>query len=535
MAIGNPPQWESIAQAKRAALLQSIPPDWIISDDLLPPDDQLDVTSFPKTSGFFTERELEITSTRIPQLLEKIHTQLLTSEEVTKAFCKRAAVAHQLTNCLSETLFPEALASAKALDEHLQKTGETVGPLHGLPISLKDHFNIAGKDSTVGFVSWVGKPATYDSALVEILKKAGAVLYVKTNVPTAMMIAESVNNTFGRTVNPLNRKLTSGGSSGGESALIAFGGSLIGVGSDIGGSLRIPAACTGIFTLKPSSGRFPTGGCVSGLAGQEAVSSINGPMAKYLDDIEFYAKTVVGAEPWKSDPKCLPIPWRSVSVKPKLKLGVMWNDGNVRPTPPVQRALRETVEKLKAAGHEVIDWEPTLHLEAQELLSGFFLADGGKTVREILDEVQEPFRPEMKGYADASEIGANELWKRHLQRTQLCKDYLDRWTKAGVDAIICPTTPYTSVEHGKFKYVGYTGVFNIVDYSAVSWPSGMYADKSLDQPKIDAEPFSALDAEIQQDYDAEVVHGMPISLQLVAQRLEDEKAIAMTRLVLEAL
>ena len=116
-------------------------------------------------------------------------------------------------------------------------------------------------------MSWVNDPATYNATLVDILRKLGAVLYVKTNVPTAMMIAESVNNVFGRTVNPLNRKLTSGGSSGGESALIAFGGSPLGIGTDIGGSLRIPAACTGIFTLRPSFGRFPTLRAKSGLAG----------------------------------------------------------------------------------------------------------------------------------------------------------------------------------------------------------------------------------------------------------------------------
>lgn len=135
---------------------------------------------------------------------------------------------------MSETLFEEALSSAKALDEHIQKTGKPIGPLHGLPISLKDNFNIIGKDSTIGFVSWVNEPATYNTVLVDVLRNAGAVLYVKTNVPTAMMIAESVNNTFGRTVNPRNRNLTSGGSSGGESALIAFGGSILGVGTDIG-------------------------------------------------------------------------------------------------------------------------------------------------------------------------------------------------------------------------------------------------------------------------------------------------------------
>lgn len=111
-----------------------------------------------------------------------------------------------------------------------------MGPFHGLPISIKDNFNIIGKDSTIGMTSLANKPATYNSTLIDLILGAGAVLYVKTNVPTAVMLAETVNNVLGRTVNPLNRNLTSGGSSGGESALLAFGGSRIGVGSDIGES-----------------------------------------------------------------------------------------------------------------------------------------------------------------------------------------------------------------------------------------------------------------------------------------------------------
>lgn len=138
------------------------------------------------------------------------------------------------TNCLSEIFFDRAIAQAKELDAYFQETGKTKGPFHGLPISIKDNFNLIGYDSTVGFASLVNDPATYNSTVVDLLLGAGAVLYCKTNVPTAMMIAESVNNVFGRTVNPRNRNLTSGGSSGGESALIALGGSRIGVGTDIG-------------------------------------------------------------------------------------------------------------------------------------------------------------------------------------------------------------------------------------------------------------------------------------------------------------
>lgn len=134
--------------------------------------------------------------------------------------------------------------------------------------------------------------------------------------------------------------------------------------------MRIPAACTGIFTLRPSFGRFTTQRCTSGLAGQEAVQSVNGPMGKTLEDITKYSKVVIDAQPWKVDPKMLPIPWRSVEPLKKLKIAVLWNDGICMPTPPVTRALKETVEKLKKAGHEVIDWDPKLHQTALELLVG---------------------------------------------------------------------------------------------------------------------------------------------------------------------
>ncbi|KAK6429210.1 hypothetical protein LTR95_014640, partial [Oleoguttula sp. CCFEE 5521] len=141
------------------------------------------------------------------------------------------------------------------LDEYQAREGKTIGPLHGLPISFKDQFNLKGVDSTIGYVSYVGKPATEDSTLVTLLVEAGAIPYVKTNVLATLMMGETVNNVFGRTVNPRNRRLTSGGSSGGESALVSFFGSYIGVGTDIGGSIRDPCNFTGLFGLRPSQGR----------------------------------------------------------------------------------------------------------------------------------------------------------------------------------------------------------------------------------------------------------------------------------------
>lgn len=530
-----PEKWEEIGEAKRKALLDSIPKEWLIPDSIKPPHSQLDVTDFSEKSGWFTKREVEITDSSAADLVSKLAKGDYTSEEVTLAFCKRAAAAHQLLNCLSETLFESALKTAKKLDQHLKETGKPKGPLHGLPVSIKDNFNIIGLDSTVGFASLVNHPATYNATLIDILVAAGAVLYVKTNVPTAMMIAETVNNVFGRTLNPLNRSLTSGGSSGGESALIAFGGSPLGVGTDIGGSTRIPAACTGIFTLRPSFGRFPTLKCRSGLPGQEAVQSVNGPMARSLKDCILFAEAVVASEPWKADPRCLPIPWRVVPEQKKLRLGVMWNDGIVTPTPPVKRALEETVKKLKAAGHEIVDWSPDGHEEGLQILLRMFTADGGKSVEKVLDPVNEPMRPEMAYFAAATELGTYDMWQLHLQRTEFCKAYLDRWNAAGIDGIICPTTPYASVEHGNFKHIAYTGVFNILDYSCISFPCGITAHREWDKVPADHGPLSDVCAHVQGTYNEDAVHDMPVNLQIVARRLEDEKVFAMTQTILDAL
>ncbi|KAK7538482.1 fatty-acid amide hydrolase [Phyllosticta citribraziliensis] len=534
-----PGSWKEIAAKKRAALLDSIPEEWRIPANILPPESQLDVTAFPQKSGWFTAEELEITNSSATVLLKRLRSGKYSSEQVTKAFCKRASAAHQLTNCLSETLFDLALRTARTLDEHLATTGQPIGPLHGLPISIKDNFQVRGTDATLGFSSLVGKPSPFNSTLVDLLLAAGAIVYVKTNVPTAMMIAETVNNVFGRTLNPRNRKLTSGGSSGGESALIAFGGSCLGVGSDIGGSLRIPAACTGLWTLRPSAGRFPTAKTRSGLAGQEAVMSVNGPLAPDLATIATYSQKVVELSPWLDDPKCLPIPWRKVDVSKKLKIGVLWDDDVVLPTPPIRRALQLAVDKLRRAGHDIVEWKSEgMHERAARLIARMFVSDGGKSVRALLAPTREPFRPEMRSYEDAAELGVYNMWQIHLERNDLQSKYLDRWNAAGLDAILCPTAPYAAVEHDKFRYVGYTCVYNCLDYSAVSFPTGLRVDKQVDGFSAEdqtRETRNEFDQKTKDEYNVEAIDGQPINLQLVARRLEEEKVLAMAEKVSDAL
>lgn len=264
-------------------------------------------------------------------------------------------------------------------------------------------------------------------------------------------------------------------------------------------------------------------------------------MARSIADLQLYAKNVVATEPWRKDPKCLPIPWRDVQINAKPKIAVNWNNGMVHPTPPVQRALKETVEKLKAKGYQIVEWPTDDLAEAFELIMRLFIADGGKSVEKILDPVGEPWRPEMQGYADATELGVYDLWQLQKRRTALQKRFLDRFQASGIDAILSPTTPYASPKNGSFRHVGYTSIYNLLDYSAVSFPSGVHADKSQDVYPADFEPFPALgpfgdlDNLTRTEYDAEVAHGLQVSLQLAGQRLEDEKILAITERVIEDL
>ncbi len=284
--------------------------------------------------------------------------------------------------------FGEAIEAAKALDKRRKAyPDEPLKPLHGLPISLKDSFNLAGKDSTIGLICYVNDPVTKSACLAELLQSLGAILYCKTNVPQTMMTADSDNNVFGRTLNPHNTALTAGGSTGGEGALIALRGSIAGIGTDIAGSIRIPSLCNGIYGFKPSSQIVPFSGQRSPAApGTPGFLPSAGPMATSIRACRFLLENIMRAEIWKQDASCMRITWNGL-VRPaqaeQLRVGIVSDDGVFSVTPPMRRALDESVSKLKAAGVSVV---PITLPNVPEILDGcwkFFGLDGGQ-VRQTL-------------------------------------------------------------------------------------------------------------------------------------------------------
>ncbi|OBT40009.1 hypothetical protein VE00_09405 [Pseudogymnoascus sp. WSF 3629] len=528
--------WTDISAAKKEEVNARIPSEWLIPKELLPPPSRTKVDDFVATSGFFTDREINITASSATDITANIVAGTWTAEEVTTAFCKAAAVSHQLVNSLTYTQFPEAITAAKELDEEFAKTGKPRGPLHGIPVSLKDNINIKGAPSTIGFIAYANEREEKNSYIVDLLVDLGAIIYVKTNVPTAMMMAETVNNIFGVTTNPLNRNLTPGGSSGGESALIASYGSPLGVGTDIGGSLRLPASTTGLFTIRFSGNRLPNFDFKAGMPGQEAIISVQGPIARTLEDVVLYSKSIIDSEPWFKDPKLYPIPWREIQLPQKLKFAIIWDDGYVRVTPPVRRALEITVAKLRNSGHEVVEWDNKPIGKIYNLLRRIFTADGGKTIRSQLEKGEEPAPKFMDNFLQSQEIGVYDMWQLQRERNQIWKEWLDQWNEIeGLDGIIMAAAPYISAKHSKYTHAGYTGLFNLLDYSVAVFPCGVIGDREIDVRKADEPPeLNEVDKATREEYDPNEIHGLPVGLQLIGRKLQEEKVLAMVGRVLEA-
>ncbi|PKS13397.1 hypothetical protein jhhlp_000168 [Lomentospora prolificans] len=497
--------WQDLATKQKALVLDAIPSEWRLKE--MPSGDS--VMSIPKESGILTPEELAITESYAVDLVKDLASGKLTSVAVTTAFCKRAALAHQTVNCL-HAFYPEfALARAKYLDDYLVEHKKPIGPLHGLPISLKDQCRIKGFETTMGYAGWIGKLDEENSVLVSLLENAGAVFYVKTSVPQSLMVCETINNVFGRTLNPRNKHWSSGGSSGGEGALVGFRGSLIGVGTDIGGSIRVPAAFNFLYGIRPSHGRLPYAKMANSMEGQETIHSVCGPLCHSIEDMRLFMKAVLGEQPWNFDSKVVPVPWREseeAAIQTKLShgglsIGFYSCDGNVVPHPPVLRGLRTVIDKLKGAGHAVHPWEPYKHPYAVELANKVYAADGGADIYAALGLSGEPAIPNIVDLVNPNldKMGINEVWSLQLEKWNYQIEYLAKIREfeaeigRELDAIIAPITPTAAIRHNQFKYYGYATAINVLDFTSVVVPVTL-ADKTIDTKPEGFTPLTDMDA-----------------------------------------
>ncbi|HEY1336071.1 MAG TPA: amidase, partial [Bryobacteraceae bacterium] len=364
----------------------------------------------------------------------------------------------------------EALGAARAADAALAR-GELAGPLHGVPFTVKDSIELAGTICTAGTVGRrCAAASTCDATLVARLRAAGGIPIAKTNLPDLLFSFESDNLLFGRTNNPYDLTRTSGGSSGGEAALIAACGTPMGLGSDAAGSVRLPAHFCGIAAIKPTSGRLPRTGHFPPAGGWiEALWQI-GPMARRVEDLVLMMRLLAG--PDGVDPTAVAVPFDGPAAIGKLRVAFYTDDADA----DVVRVVRDAARALEPGVASVVEDRPACHGQAYDLEMKLLGADGGDGLRAYLMEL---------GSATVHPLLTAWLDKLGAYRTDLAgfQGYWDEWMHyraemlaflAGADVLVGPVYSHPALPHGTSVLdENFRGFRHTMAYNVAGWPAAV--------------------------------------------------------------
>ncbi|EED17438.1 amidase, putative [Talaromyces stipitatus ATCC 10500] len=532
--------WEEIASRCQSDLLNSIPQRWRLSTR----PSSTDVRDVPRSCGLLTQDQLKITEMTAAELVSQLSSGQLSSFEVTEAFCARAAIAHQCVNCLTAYFYEEALQRAQELDRIFKETGKVVGPLHGLPIAVKDYFHMKDKAGTMGLIAWHDKISDSDASIVQLLKTAGAIPFARTTMPQTGMLLETVSNLWGRTLNPFNTNFSAGGSSGGDGSLVGMHGSPFCPSTDIGGSIRAPATFNGLYGIRPTAERIPKSGMITTAPGQISVKVSCGPVCHSVADIKLVTKILLTHYDYIGyEPTAVPMPWNdNVITAKKLSFGLMRTDGCVTPQPPTARALVETAEALKAAGHEVVEFDPPFDFwEASQVVWKLYFQTGAKETKSVIASAGEPLMKSYEWYLDTFKVKGltvAELFQLNTKQTGYKKLFAQAWqntqhltsTGRSIDALICPCAPSAGFPHDFPIWWGYFSIWNLLDYPSTILPLKKFKiDTTKDIKDSNYVPkenvFDRMNWEI---YDPQLWSNQPVSIQIVRPPFTDEELIEVT-------
>ncbi|KAG0702173.1 amidase signature domain-containing protein [Suillus ampliporus] len=534
-------------------------------------------------SSFFeacTETDNKVLDLSLSDLVQRHNAGSLSTASILNAYGKKVVSAQKATNCLADVMLHEALTAkvpvSPTATDHTLTPEQRLTPLSGVPVSIKDCIDIEGYDTTVGYSSKVNHPASSSAAIVRLLRDAGAIPHVKTTTPPGLLGLETSSDLFGRTSNPYNEKYVSGASTGGGGALLACRGSVIEIGTDIGGSVRMPAHFCGVYGMKSSAGRFPGWGTLPPMPGLESVAVSCSPMSRRLDDLEEFWKRVMEMQPWDYDHTCVPLPWRPINLQgTKLRFGVVWEDGMISPSPACRRALQWVCDALVKQGHEVIDFSPPKIAEGLNIGFQLCFADGGagffNTVRK--DEKLDPVLLATKSLLgmplwlkkflamitrkwSGDEAYASMLETLHVkspaeERALVVSrdEYRAKWHKAweveGLDFVLTvphalPAIPAGSAEKVTLVSAAYMMIFNILDYTAGVLPVSFVNRETDALPKdfmksAEYNNMGLMSKGAYSVYDADAMHGLPVGVQVIGRRFEEEKVLQGMKIVEDAL
>jgi len=387
------------------------------------------------------------------EMADQIRSGDVSSLEFVDAHIARIEQLNPKLNAFVHTDFDRARAEAKAADANARGAAKSqkLGPLHGVPISMKSSIDVAGFPCECGSRLRQNHVASEDAPLVARLRAAGAIILGNTNVPEFLMAWETDNLLHGRTNSPWDFERTPGGSSGGEAAAIASGCSAGGIGSDGGGSIRVPTHYSGICGLKPTPGRVPSTGHFPGSAGPFAQLGVVGPMARTVRDLERLFEVVAGPNP--GDPCAAPVPlrrWSDAEIR-KLRIAYFIEDPSAPVTPETAAAVRTAAEALRSQGFQVTEWLPENLDRVWRLWWNLFGRAGQMAFSPMLngkeDEMSPIFRDFRAMVAQEPPLTATELLDTLLERDVLRGRFLLKMEEFPI--LLCPVCSVPAFRHGE--------------------------------------------------------------------------------------
>ncbi|XP_061488854.1 fatty-acid amide hydrolase 1-like isoform X2 [Rhineura floridana] len=489
-----------------------------------------------------------ILSLALPELCGKLQDDLLSPESVFYTYVDRAVKVTRDVNCVTDYL-----EESESQLLHVKSQGKK-GLLYGVPISIKDSIDCKGYDSTLGLVKRLNQPAAADAVVVQVLKHQGAIPFVKTNVPQSLLNYDCSNLIFGQTVHPLDHSKTSGGSSGGECALITSGGSILGLGTDVGGSIRIPAAFCGICGFKATGNRISKKGIIPSIRGQKSVAAGVGPMARDVDSLVLCLRALLCSEMSRLDPTVPPLPFNEQvysSCQP-LRIGYYATDSYTMPSSSMRRAVLETKQLLEEAGHTLVPFKPcrvdhfmcnicpkglcsdgcATFLESfkgesvdPNMKQSVFLAKLPNWIRSLLSWIIKPMSLRMSTFMrNLKESSVKELWELHTEIEEYSQEFIAEWKRLDLDVMLCPALgPAFKIGFpGRLSAaISYTILYNFLDF-----PAGVVPVTSV--TKEDEEDQKSLRGHYNDMWDKVFVKavegavGLPVAVQCVALPWKDE-------------
>ncbi|KAF6033029.1 FAAH [Bugula neritina] len=507
------------------------------------------------------ERAKELTSLEFTELQSKLQKRELSCIEVLYAYQRVAFTENVKLNFIIQPVL-EAEQIARRLDG-LPASETDKLPLFGIPFSLKENFGISGYQCTVGASKLIDDSSTdHTCPTVRTLIDAGAVPFIRTNIPQTMMSLGAHNPIYGQTRNPLDLARSPGGSSAGEGAAVGSGSSIIGLGSDIGGSIRVPAVWCGVTALKPSTDRFSACfmnriGC-----GQTLVRGVPGLVGRDVAALVEFSKVLCSDFQYNNDTAVPRVYFNSeeyLSTKP-LTIGYLYYWPIVEATKSAKKAVTRVVRELSSQGHKVVEWElPQFDCIPHKLLRDIFFADGGTSIFQLLenDEVSYTIKRLLSklGWVDwfkyylAYTVGwllPSWLTKKHLvgivgvenvnkwfQLTDIVEKYRQMWVQdwrdKGIDVLITPAVPVPAEFIDQEEGCSYSYLLNMVNFPAGVVPVG----KISPEEEVDDFKYYPDHNQVHKCLKKSIKGstGLPLSVQCVALPYREEMCLRVMNLI----